>query len=117
MLDCPEPTQTSPTRTSLMMIGLEPAPAIFSSSAPPAVTGSSLSDHLPCWSDVADFLCPRNVTSTFSPAPAVPQTGTGTSLWRTIWSLNIGGSVTAAAAGDAAHTNSSADTVLVTRRE
>src|SRR5436305_1013097 len=96
MFDCPEPTHTSPTRTSSIVIVFEPE--TVSLSGPPAVRGSSLTLHLPSWSAVAVFSWERNLTVTFSSGAALPQTGTARSRWRTMWSENRGGNWTAARA-------------------
>ena len=96
MLDCPEPTHTSPTSTSVTVMVL--VPATVSVAASPTLTGSSLTIHFPWASAAVDFSWSRNRTVTFSPGLAVPQMGTGTSRWRTMWLLMTGGSLTSASA-------------------
>jgi len=51
-----------------------------------AFKASSLSIHLPSASAVADLDWPAKATVTVSPASAQPQTATGFSRWRTMWS-------------------------------
>jgi hypothetical protein len=74
MLDWPEQIQTSPTRTSLYVSVFFPA-IVMVSGVVPAFSGSSVTSHLPSAPAVALPVSPPTVTVTFSPAPAVPHTG------------------------------------------
>ena len=91
MFDCPDPSQTSPTSTSLIVIGVLPAlPVIVIVNGAPAFAASfaSFTIHLPSASAVANFVWPAIFTVTFSPASAVPHTGTVRPFCSTMWSLN-----------------------------
>ena len=82
MFDCPEPTHTSPTSTSLIVTVLAPLTTI--SCGPPAFSGSRVTFHLPPLSAAAVCFWPQMATVTFSSAAAVPQTGTRISRWITM---------------------------------
>ena len=72
MFDCPLQIQTSPTKmffSSILFL-----PSTISLSGPPAFCPGSFTIHLPPFA-VAETLAPRNVTVTFSPSSAQPQTG------------------------------------------
>src|SRR5665213_2843734 len=86
MLDWPEPSQTSPMRTSFTVIEFFPERVI--SKGPPGLRWERRTTHLPSAPATADFVCFLKVTVTFSPGSAVPHTGTDMPLWRTMWSLN-----------------------------
>ena len=100
MFDCPDPTQTSPTKISFTVI--EFFPAIVISAGPPGFNFASFTIHLPSAPAVADFVCPSNFTVTFSPGSAVPQTGTTIPFCNTAWSLNSEEGLTSARAATAA---------------
>src|SRR5438105_2578466 len=91
MLDWPEPSQTSPTRTSWIVREL-----IVMSSGPAATSGRSQAVHLPFSAAFAETVWPWKLTLTLSPGSAVPQTRTGMPCWRTMWSEIRAGSLTAA---------------------
>jgi hypothetical protein len=90
MFDCPEPIQTSPTRTSATVRVF--APAIVMSAAAPGVSGSSHTSHRPIASVVVRAVFPRNVTLTGSAGCAFPKIRTGVPRCRTMWSLMMAGS-------------------------
>ena len=100
MFDCPEQSQTSPTSTSLNVTAVLPpettsgVPACFGS----AFIAGSLTSHLPESSAVAEASWPRNLTVTFSPGSAVPQTGTAMPCCSTMWSPKTGAALAAARA-------------------
>src|SRR5947207_12780562 len=73
MLDWPLQIQTSPTSTSRSVI--EFRPATVTSCGPPALSGSSLTDHVPSAPALALFFCPATETVTSSPGSTVPHTG------------------------------------------
>src|SRR3990172_5480379 len=64
MLDCPEPSHTSPTSTSLISSAF--LPRIFSTEAAPGSIGASFTDHLPAESATAVLVCAPSVTVTCS---------------------------------------------------
>ncbi len=98
MLDWPEASQTSPTRMSLTTSAGPEAPlTVISRGAPPALTGSKTTRHLPAASATAFFSWPLKRTVTGSALFAQPQTATGLSCWTTMWSPMTAGSLTAAA--------------------
>ena len=103
MLDWPEQTQTSPTRTSLYSILFLPLMVI--GSGPPAAPESSLTIHSPL-SPPASVTAswPRKVTVTASPGSALPQMETSDFCWSTMPSLHRAWGLTSAraAAGRAA---------------
>src|SRR5262245_35763324 len=77
MFDCPEQTQTSPTRMSLTVTVF--FPLIVSSYGPPAGNLDTCNFHVPSAfaaiiGDVDDPLSPLIETLTCSPGSAVPQT-------------------------------------------
>jgi hypothetical protein len=61
-----------------------------------AFIASSLTCHLPSAPAVVFRVCPAKVTVTTSPALAPPQTGTGMSRCRTMWSAKIVAGTTSA---------------------
>jgi hypothetical protein len=91
MFDCPDPSHTSPTRTSLIATLL-----MFISSGPAATSGFSHAVHLPFSAAFTVTLCPWKSTFTLSPGSAEPQMRTGIPCWSTIWSEINAGSLTAA---------------------
>ena len=75
MFDCPEHTQTSPTRMLERVIVLAAVTVILN--GPPADIFGSLTDHLPSAAAVAETEDLPSRTLTFSPAAAQPHTGIG----------------------------------------
>src|ERR1035437_1066254 len=89
MFDWSEPTHTSPTSTSLTMIGALPfLPVMVMVKGPPDFSFASRPVHLPSASAIADLVWSWNFTVIFSPGSAMPQTGSAMSLCNTMWSLN-----------------------------
>ena len=97
MFDCPDPSHTSPTSTSWIVIVFRPAIVIC---VAPAIGGSGASRtvHLPSAPASADCDCPSSVTVTRSPGVARPHTGTGIPCCTTMWSENSAAGVTSARA-------------------
>ncbi len=95
MFDCPDASHTSPTTTSETVTVSEPR-AVNTPGVACTASGSSVTLHRPAASASAVLLCPANSTVTFSPASAVPQTGTGCPACNTICSQNSPFSFTAA---------------------
>jgi hypothetical protein len=58
------------------------APEMVNSYGPPSACAGRLTIHLPSFA-VVDRSCPSKLTVTFSPSPAVPQTGIGVPRWNT----------------------------------
>src|SRR3974390_3247100 len=75
MFDCPEATETAPTRTSFNGIVFDALTTI--SNGPPASPGDRYKFQRPRSSAVVDFVSPRNVTVTLSRSVDSPQTCTG----------------------------------------
>src|ERR1035441_3842031 len=90
MFDCPDPSHTSPTKTSLMAT----LPMLISS-GPAATSGFSHTVHFPFSAAFTVTLCPWKSTFTLSPGSAHPQMRTGIPCWSTIWSEINAGSLTA----------------------
>ena len=105
MFDWPDPSHTSPTRTSFTTIGASPGllPAIVISNGPPALSLVRCTIHLPAASAVADLVWPLNLMVIFSAGSAVPQIGTGMSLCNTMWSPKSAEGFTCADAAAAQH--------------
>ena len=101
MLDCPEASQTSPTRMSVSVTVFLPRMTSDRGSALAASAGSSTRQR-PAASAVVSTVWPAKITETFSPASATPQTGTGLSRWSTAWSANSVAGLTSARASAAA---------------
>src|ERR1035437_7516312 len=100
MFDWPEPSHTSPTRTSFTMIGVSPAflPAMVISNGPPGFNFPRRTVHFPVASAVADLVWPLNLMVPFAAGSAVPHIGTGIPLCSTMWSLkSVEGSTSAEA--------------------
>ena len=95
MFDWPEQTQTSPTRTSTTSTLF--FPSIVMANGPPASSFASRTSHLPSGPASAATSCPWNLTVTFSPGSAEPQTGTDRPRWSTAPGENSGAGVTSAA--------------------
>ena len=112
MFDWPEQSQTSPTRMSLTTTAGPFAPrTVISRAAPPALSGSKTTRHLPSAPATALRSWPLKATVTGSAFPAQPQTATGLSCWTTMWSPMTAGSRTwAARAAGRAATRSAART-------
>ena len=111
VLDCPAQNQTSPTRTSF-------ATASFARSSRlshEAFIGASFTHHFPSAPAVAATRWPANVTITFSPASAVPHTGTARSRCSTTPSVNGTPSCTFASAANipAAHAAANIDFFII----
>ncbi len=99
MLDCPEPIQTSPTRTSAIVRVF--VPRIVISAAGPGFSGLSHTSQRPTASVTVCAVWPRKATLTDSPGSALPKTRTGMSRCSNMWSLMMPGSRTSAEAGEA----------------
>src|SRR4051794_31050712 len=112
MLDWPEPSQTSPTRTSSSSMVLLPLMVIFCALALASSLGR-VTFHLPSSPALAVASLPPKLTVTDSPLSAVPQTTIGLSRWTTMWLAKTDGTVTSADAEDA----SSATTPQASRTE
>src|SRR5215217_2640136 len=95
MLDCPEPSQTSPTRTSSSSRVLLPLMVIFCALALASNLGR-VTFHLPSSSALAVAALPPKLTVTDSPLSAQPQTTSGLSRWTTMWLAETDGTVTSA---------------------
>ena len=95
MFDCPEPTQTSPTSTSSRVSVL--VPATVSVSGPPALSGSSLTSHLPCASACRFLLVAELDRHLFARRGGAPDRHGHVAL-QTMWLLITGGSFTSPAA-------------------
>jgi len=91
MLDCPEPIQTSPIRTSFTIIVFWPA--TVSSSGPPGSSGFRKIFHFPVASAVVEDFWSRKVTVIDSPGSARPQMRTGALCWMTMRSEITAGRV------------------------
>ena len=89
MFDWPEAIQTSPTRTFLRTTFL-PSLSVMTISAGSALalSGLSLTIHLPSLPALAVSFCPANSTVIFVPGLLQPQTGTGISRCRMALSAN-----------------------------
>src|SRR5579871_1627973 len=94
MFDCPEQTQTSPTKTLTNATTF--FPDTISWKGPPALSGSSLIIHFPSLPALTVLVCSSNVTVIFSPAFAHPQIGIGIFLCNTMLSPKIFGNRTLA---------------------
>src|ERR1017187_808374 len=105
MLDWPDPSHTSPIRTSFTTTGTSPAllPAIVISNGPPALSLVKRNIHFPLASAVADLVWPLNLIVIFSAGSAEPQIGTSMPLCNTMWSLNSAEGLTSADAFAAKH--------------
>ena len=89
ILDCPEASQTSPTKTFRSVTRLPMLSATLNSAGLAlALSGSSESIHLPDLPATAIFVWPANSTVTFVPGSLHPQTGTLIPRWRTALSRN-----------------------------
>src|SRR5438874_11403907 len=97
MFDWPEQSQTSPTKTFLRVIELLPL-IVISADSLDAGSASSVTRQCRSLLVCAVFVCPPNVTETFSPGDAVPQIGTDFSRCKTTLSPNIFGKLTSACA-------------------
>ena len=97
MFDCPMPSHTSPTSTSENVV---PQTTSWRPTDEYAI-GSSVTRHLPSAPAFAVFVCPANLTTTFSPGSAMPHTGTGRFACNTAPSVNTAAGRTAANAGSA----------------
>ena len=84
MLDCPEQNQTSPTMTSRKTT--DDCADTVRSNGPPAPPAGNSSVHSPSASALAETLAPRKAPETSMPGDAVPETFTGLSRCKTMWS-------------------------------
>ena len=100
MFDWPLHSQTSPTST-LVTTTVLLSPATLSVNGPPAFKGLSRTSQRPSLTVVVT-VCSWNLTVTFSPSLAVPQTGTATPCCNTAPSENRLLSLTSARAVKAA---------------
>ena len=98
MLDCPDPIQTSPMRTSVMVISLFPLTESLWDLLSSFGAGSSAS-QVPAGEALAVAFLPLNETVMASLASAVPQTRSGASRWTTIPFPKMAGRVTSAVRG------------------
>ena len=97
MFDWPEPTQTSPTRTSFNSILFLPL-TVRVWGLPSAFLAGSVTFQLPLPSALVLTLLSPNWTTTSSLGSAHPQIGSGLSRCRTMWSPTTLGSRTSARA-------------------
>ena len=87
-MDWPLANHTSPTRTFLIVSLLDAPATVRTRFSFDASIASSETLHLPSAPAWAVFVCPANVTVTFSPGSATPHTGTARPRWRTMLSAN-----------------------------
>ncbi|MFT5128005.1 MAG: hypothetical protein ACI8W8_001613 [Rhodothermales bacterium] len=85
----PPASQTSPTSTSTRATFSPPDATRNSRDSALARMGSSLTNHLPAVSAIADLVWSAKVTVTAFPGLAQPQIGTGISRCNTAWSVKI----------------------------
>ena len=88
MLDCPEHTQTSPTKTLLNVTVC--GPETFSVYGPPVGSGGRCAIHAPSAPATACAPLPAMLTRTVAPGVVHPHTGSDWPRWRTMSSLNSG---------------------------
>src|SRR5581483_8141320 len=90
MLDWPEQTHTSPTRTLVSFTGLSSGPVTVNSNGPPAGNGPIFATHFPSGPAVAVAVLPLKLTVTCLPGSVQPQTGSTTSRCSTMSLANSG---------------------------